>query len=123
MSQHLINLALALAAGDVVQDAIEAQQIRKKVRWLRQALEGKAYQDRLPFQIDRRWKSYGISLLGLVGFTTLLYPLFVLLHLAAATAFAVICVLIVISYWTTAVLIDRYHIEIGALTERARKDS
>jgi hypothetical protein len=123
MQHILMNLALALAAGDVVQDTIEALQVRKKVRWLRAALQGQEYKDRIPFAIDSRAKSYGISLLGLIGFTAIFYVIFWLLDISSGTAFAAICVLLLASYISTAYLLDKYHVEIGALTERAKGTS
>jgi uncharacterized membrane protein (DUF485 family) len=123
MNQTLINITLALTASELIQDTIEAQQVRKKVSWLKSALHGVSYKDRLPFKIDSRLKSYAISLLGLIGFTALAYPVFWLLDLSATKAFVLIIAQLLVSYWVTAILLDKYHVEIGTLTEAVQKDA
>jgi len=116
MTHHLINLALALAAGELVHNVIEAQEVRKKVTWLRLSQAGKPYYDRVSFAIDTRMKSYAISLLGLVGFTAVFYGIFELLNLSTAAAIWTIIILLFLAYTLTAVILDRYHVEIAKLT-------
>lgn len=121
MNQHLINLALALVAGEVVHNIYEAQEVRRKVEWLRLTMDGKKYKDYIPFQIDTRAKSYGLSLAGLVGFAVVFYLLFTWLNLSSKDAFWTIVVLLLLAYLATAFLLDKYHIEIARLTNPLRK--
>jgi hypothetical protein len=121
MNQHLINLTLALAAGELVHNAIESQEVRKKVQWLRLTIASKPYKDNIPFQIDTRAKSYAISLVGLVVITGIFYGIFCLINPSATAAFQLISVLLVLAYLVTAVLLDKYHVEIAAVTRPFRK--
>ena len=115
MNQHLINFALALAAGELAQNAIEAQEVRKKVKWLKLSLAGKPYKDSIPFKIDTRVKSYGISLLGLIVTTAIFYGAFSWLNLSLHNAITTMAVLLVLAYIVTAVILDKYHVEIHQL--------
>jgi len=116
MTQHLLNLALALAAGELVHNVIEAQEVRKKVAWLRLSQTGKPYYDRIPFAINTRTRSYAISLLGLVGFTAVFYGVFTMLNLSTTATIWTIIILLLLAYTVTAVILDRYHVEIARLT-------
>jgi hypothetical protein len=121
MNQHLINLALALAAGELVHNLIESQEARKKVDWLRLTMAGKPYKDNLPFKVDTRAKSYSISFVGLVVTTAIFYFIFTLLNLSAATALWTIIILLVLAYTAVAFLLDKYHVEIHRLINPLRK--
>jgi hypothetical protein len=121
MNQHLINLALALAAGELIHNVMESHQVRVKVDWLRLTLAGKKYKDSLPFEIDTRFKSYGLSFVGLVVFTAILYLVFSWLSLSLHTALWTIIVLLLLAYVSTAYLLDKYHVEIGGVTDSVKK--
>ena len=121
MNQHLINLALALAAGELVHNVVEAQEVRRKVDWLRLTMAGKSYKDPLPFPIDTRAKSYALSLAGLVGFTAIFYLIFTWINLSANAALWTIVILLLLAYVVIAFLLDKYHVEIGRLTNPLRK--
>jgi hypothetical protein len=121
MQHHLISLVLALSAGELVHNFIESQQVRKKVMWLRLVLAGKQYHDSFPIEVDSRAKSYGLSLVGLVVTTAIFYIGFSLFTISINTALIFVTALLVASYVVVAVVLDKYHVEIGTLTDSAQK--
>jgi len=121
MNTHLLNLVLALAATEVAHNFIESQQVRKKVSWLKLALAGKPYHDSTPFEVDMRVKSYGLSLSGLIGMAAIFYLLFSWLSLSATSGLAVAAGLLVVAHLIVAYLLDKYHVEVGALTNQHKK--
>jgi hypothetical protein len=116
MNQHIINLALAMAANSLVHNTIEAQEVRKKVKWLSLSMQGKRYKDVIPFQIDTRLKSYAISSLGLIIFVAVFYLIFTLLNLSLVKSIWTVIILLTLAYISSAYLLDKYHVEIAVLT-------
>jgi hypothetical protein len=121
MNQHLINLVLALTAGELVHNVMESHQVRTKVEWLRLTLAGKKYKDSLPFEVDSRLKSYGLSFIGLVGFTAVFYAVFTWLDLSLNKALWTMVVLLLLAYIAVAYLLDKYHVEIGSVTDSLKR--
>jgi phage shock protein PspC (stress-responsive transcriptional regulator) len=121
MHHHIINLALALAAGELVHNIIETHTAREKVEWLRLTMAGKPYKDPLPFKVDTRTKSYLFSLVGLLGTTLVFYVIFSIINPSVETAFKLIVALLIIAYVATAFLLDKYHVEIGRIINPLKK--
>ncbi|HTB48663.1 MAG TPA: hypothetical protein VK712_01125, partial [Verrucomicrobiae bacterium] len=84
-------------------------------------MAGKPYKDNLPFQIDTRAKSYTLSVLGFLGFTAVFYIVFTFLNLSGSNALKAIIALLVLAYIVLAVILDKYHVEIAAITNPLRK--
>lgn len=120
MSHELINLALALSAGELTHNSIESQTVREKVKRLRAYKENRPYKE-LPININTRAKSYGISLVGLVLFTAIFYLLFSILNLSTTRALQTIIVILVVAYAVTAIILDKYHVEIEVVTKPYRR--
>jgi hypothetical protein len=123
VSSHLIYLVLALAAGELVHNLIESQEVRKKVKWLGLGLTGKPYKDNIPFKIDTRAKSYALSLIGLVITTAIFYLIFSILKLSDHKSLEVVVVLLILAYVVTAVILDKYHVEIARLTPKVPSEN
>lgn len=116
MNQTLINLLLALAANEVTHGVAEAMSARRKVKRLQ------AYINKQPFTEDKmnintRAKSYGIATAAFVIFTGVFFGIFSLLDLQGDTALTVGVVLLVVAYFVSGVLMDRYHVEIERVTK------
>jgi uncharacterized protein YacL len=121
MNNHLLAFALALATNELIHNVLEAQQVRKKVGWLRLSIAGKKYVDKLPFQVDTRAKSYALSFIGLVIPVMFLYVAFSILNWSLHASLIAIIVLLVLAYASTAILLDQYHVEIARVTKPFQK--
>lgn len=120
MEQMLMNLLLALAANELIHNIAEVAGMRNKVKRLT------AYMDKLPFKelpvnIDTRLKSYAVSTVLFVVFVGLLYTVFSVIALDTTVALWTAIGLLVLSYFTTAVLVDAYHVDIEQVTRRFKK--
>ncbi len=120
MEQNLLNLALALAANELLHNFLEVKNIREKVARLQTYIDKKPYKE-LPVNIDTRAKSYGISLISFVLIVAVFYGLFCWLSLELSTGLKVIVGLLVASYIVTAVTVDQYHVDIEKVTKRFKK--
>jgi len=122
MNNHLLHLVLALAATEVLHNYIECQQVRKKLSWLKLTTSGKPYHNDLPFEVDTRLKSYALSLLGLMVFTAAFYGIFSWLKPPATPALVSTAALLLTAHLLVAYLLDKYHVEIGALTNEQKSN-
>jgi len=115
-----MNLLLALAANELIHNIAEVMGMRNKVKRLT------AYIDKLPFKelpinIDTRLKSYAVSTVLFLVFVGLLYAVFSVIALDTTAALWTAIGLLVLSYFTTAVLVDAYHVDIEQVTKRFKK--
>lgn len=115
MSQFLINLALALATADLLHNIAEATNIRGKVARLSAYINKQPYTE-MKVKIDTRAKAYAITLISFIFLVGLPMIVFSLLNLTISSAFWYIVVVLTISYFVLAVLVDKYHVEIERVT-------
>jgi len=115
MDQNLLNLILALSAGELLHNIIEVQNIRHKVTRLHSYIHNKPFKE-MKLNINTRSKSYAISLVGFFVFVVPFYIFFNWLSLSLNTSLHTIIVLLIVAYSVTAVLVDQYHIEIEKVT-------
>ncbi|MDB5184150.1 MAG: hypothetical protein JWO07_831 [Candidatus Saccharibacteria bacterium] len=115
MTQFLINLTLALVTADLLHNLSESANVRNKVARLSAYINKKSYTE-MKMKIDTRAKSYGLSIAGFVVLTGI--PLAVLSfinpHGDGALWYAII--VLFISYFGLAVMLDKYHVEIERVT-------
>lgn len=119
-TQLLLEIACALALAHFIQVLFETSQVRKKVTRLQTYMNGKKYKE-MPININTRAKSYGISLLGFIGFFALSYFIFWLLKPTLTAGLVEISVLLIISYAWVAFDLDRYHVAIETVTKKFKK--
>ncbi len=115
MDQALLNLVLALATNEIAHNLAEATNVRNKVKRLHAYINKKPV-DKIPLNIDTRQKAYGISVIMFVIFVGILYGIFSMLNLAGNDALWVVVVALVIAYFVSAVMLDKYHVEIEHVT-------
>ena len=115
MNQMLINLAVALAINELIHNVLEIVNIQAKVVRLKTYIAKKPFKE-IPVNIDTRAKSYGISIGAFVILVAILYGVVSLFNPDAETALMTIIGLLVVSYFISAVMIDRYHVSIEKVT-------
>ncbi len=117
MERSLVTLMLALATNELLHNVIEVKGIREKVARLVAYMDKKPFKE-LPFKIDTRAKSYALSTILFLIVVGLLYGFYSLLDLSTDTAVKVTVGLLILSYAATAVLVDKYHVDIEQVTRR-----
>ncbi len=120
MNQTLLNLLLALVTNELLHSMLEVKNVREKVRRLATYMDKKPYKE-LSINIDTRAKAYAISFVAFVIPTALLFGLYSLLDLSGNVALKLMIGLLVITYFASGVLIDKYHVEIEQITKKFKK--
>lgn len=115
MDQVLINLALALAANEVVHNIAETMNVREKVRRLKAYIDKDSYKE-MSVKIDTRAKAYAISVAAFVVVVGVLFGFFSLMNLNGNQALWWLIGMLVVAYFSTAVLLDKYHVDIERVT-------
>lgn len=120
MNQTLINLVLALVTNELLHNVLEVKNIREKVKRLKAYTDKKPYKE-MSMKIDTRAKSYGISTVAFLIFVLPLFGFYSVLDVSGDTALKLIVALLVVTYFTTAYSIDKYHVEIEQITKKFKK--
>ncbi len=90
--------------------------MREKLRRLSAYMNHKPYKE-LPININTRTKSYAISVVAFVLFVVPLWGAFTFIDLDTATALKLIIALLVAAYFVTAVMVDKWHVDIEKITK------
>lgn len=117
MEKQLAILMLALATNELLHNVAEITGIRGKVTRLTAFIDKKPYKE-LPLNINTRAKSYAISTILFIVVVSVLYGLYNLLNVSTLAAIQLTVGLLVASYIATAVLVDKYHVDIERVTRR-----
>ena len=112
----LLNFALALALTELIHVISESINIRVKVRRLATYMAGNKAQE-MPVNVNTRAKSYAISFVVFVFTAFISFFFFMWLDLSLETALKTIIVLLVVSFASSAVIIDQYHVDIEKITK------
>lgn len=115
MDQTLINLLLALATNELIHNIIEANSVRQKVARLSAYINKKPYQE-MKVKVDTRAKAYGIATVAFVVVTGILFGIFSLINLQGNTALWYGIVVLVLAYFVSGILLDKFHVEIERVT-------
>jgi hypothetical protein len=75
----------------------------------------------MKLNINTRVKSYAISLVGLVAPVGILWAVYSFLDIKGNTALRLIVAMLVLSFVSLAVLMDKYHVDIEQVTKKFKK--
>ncbi len=120
MNYTLLNLILALLTNELLHNVIEIMSVREKVKRLDAYSSGRKWKE-MKLNIDTRTKSYSLSLVGLIVVVLPLWGLFMWLSFSLYTALKYGIIVLVLTYWLTAIGLDKYHVEIERITRRYMK--
>jgi uncharacterized transporter YbjL len=115
MNQQLINLVLALATGELIHNILEVSNVRRKVKRLSTYISGATYPE-MKMQIDTRPKAYVLSLVGFAVVTAVLFGIFSIFNLTGNNVLMFLAIVLTLAYFATAILLDKYHVEIERVT-------
>lgn len=120
MNQTLINLALALAVNELFHNIMEVGNIRNKVKRLQAYINKEQFKE-MPMKIDTRPKAYALSTVAFIVTGGILFGIFSLLDVNADAAIIAIVGLLIVTYFITAVVVDKYHVDIEKVTRQFKK--
>ena len=115
MDQFLINLTLALVTADLLHNLAEVSNARNKVARLSAYINKQPYTE-MKLKIDTRAKAYGISVASFVILGGLSLAVLSLINLSSNAALWYAIIVLTLSYFVLAVLMDKYHVEIERVT-------
>lgn len=116
----LLNLLLAPVTNELIHNAAEIKGMRDKVTRLQAYINGKQPKE-MPFNIDTRLKSYGLSLGIFTIAVGVLFAFYTWLDLHPNTAIKLAVGLLIFTYALTAITVDQYHVEIERVTKPFKK--
>ncbi len=120
MDQFLINLVLALATAELLHNIMEATNVRNKVARLH-AYINKLPAKEIPINIDTRPKAYGLTVASFVILVGLSFGVLSLLNLNGNAALWYAVAVLALAFFSLAVLLDKYHVEIERVTRPFKK--
>lgn len=118
--QTLSNILVAVSVAHAFHSTMEPVNIRSKVARLAAYMDKKPFKE-IPVNIDTRAKALGIGYGMFAVLTLLIYGLSALLNPSTQTAITLAVVLMIIVEILNTFTIDKYHVEIEAVTRRFKK--
>ncbi len=115
MDQFLLNLVLALVTAELLHNIMETGNVRRKVARLRAYIDKNPVKE-MPINIDTRPKAYGLSFVSFIVLTSVLFGIFSVINLRGEVALWYVVGVLTLAFFSLAVLLDKYHVEIERVT-------
>ena len=120
MDQTITHLLLALALNELLHNLMEITNIRGKVERLQAYINKESYKE-MPVKIDTRPKAYLVSVVAFFVTTSILFGVVSLLSIPSDAAVKASVGILILTYFITAVMVDKYHVDIEAVTRLFKK--
>lgn len=120
MDQVQLNILLTLVTNEFIHTNFEVHNIREKVKRLKAYIAKTPYKE-MSLKIDTRAKSYSISALSFFLFIVPIYFAYSFFDISEINAYKLMAGLLVLTFFTNAYFIDKYHVEIERVTKKFRK--